>query len=240
MRKLVRIGLIGLGTLLIAGGGGFGFLYWRLSHPAQERLPLPSTLISFESPEGEALLQESDAKADSEALLAHFETQQKGSWCSVAGAVTVINASNPSTPLTQDGFFTDCTNQKRSWFSITFGGMSLQTFASLLECHGMKVTAHLAEAVPLDQFRAIAVENMRNPRDFLVVNYQRAVLGQKESGHLSPIGAYHSPSDRFLILDVARYKYPPVWVKAEALWNAMNTPDSGSGHTRGFAVISRD
>jgi hypothetical protein len=44
------------------------------------------------------------------------------------------------------------------------------------------------------------------------VNYQRGALGQKESGHISPLAAYNAASDRFLILDVAAYKYPPVWV----------------------------
>jgi hypothetical protein len=35
-------------------------------------------------------------------------------------------------------------------------------------------------------------------------------------------------------LDVARYKYPPSWVKTTDLWNAMNTDDSDSGKKRGY------
>ncbi len=42
----------------------------------------------------------------------------------------------------------------------------------------------------------------------------------------------------FLILDVSRYKYPPVWVKASELWQAMVTVDSVSGKTRGFVLVS--
>jgi hypothetical protein len=44
-------------------------------------------------------------------------------------------------------------------------------------------------------------------------------------------------TDRFLILDVSRYAYPPVWVPAARLWNAMKMVDSDSGMSRGFVVI---
>jgi hypothetical protein len=42
-----------------------------------------------------------------------------------------------------------------------------------------------------------------------------------------------------LILDVSRYKYPPVWVKAADLWKAMNTTDTSVNKTRGFVVVSK-
>ncbi len=41
------------------------------------------------------------------------------------------------------------------------------------------------------------------------------------------------------MLDVARYKYPPVWVKAENPWDAVNTDDTESKAKRGFIIISR-
>ncbi|MGB6297273.1 MAG: phytochelatin synthase family protein, partial [Rivularia sp. (in: cyanobacteria)] len=59
-------------------------------------------------------------------------------------------------------------------------------------------------------------------------------------GHISPLAAYNKETDRFLILDVSRYKYPPVWVKAEDLWKAMNTKDSVSDKTRGFVLVSKN
>jgi hypothetical protein len=42
-----------------------------------------------------------------------------------------------------------------------------------------------------------------------------------------------------LLLDVARYRYPSVWVPVEALWRAMRTLDSDSGLSRGLVVVSR-
>ena len=49
----------------------------------------------------------------------------------------------------------------------------------------------------------------------MLVNYLRSAIGQKTGGHISPLAAYNQETDSFLILDVSRYKYPPIWVKAE-------------------------
>ena len=65
-------------------------------------------------------------------------------------------------------------------------------------------------------------------------------MGQQTGGHISPLAAYDAEQDRFLILDVARYKYPPVWVTAEDLFNAMNTTDSDNeNRTRGYVLITK-
>jgi hypothetical protein len=45
--------------------------------------------------------------------------------------------------------------------------------------------------------------------------------------------------DRFLLMDVARYKSPPCWVKAEVLYHALKGTDSVSQKSRGLLVISR-
>lgn len=239
MRKAIRRALIGLGAFLGLAAGAFALFYWRLSHPAYDRLPLPQELVSLESPEGMTLLEQSDAKLDFTSLTAHFQTQQKGSFCGVASAVTAVNVFYPGASLNQETFFNDCTANTRSWLQVTFGGMSLEALGGLLQCHGVKVSVHFAQDSSLEAFREAASENMRNFRDLLIVNYARGSVGQQDSGHISPVAAYHAPSDRFLILDVASYKYPPVWVKAEKLWNAMNTVDSSSGRTRGFLVLSK-
>ena len=72
----------------------------------------------------------------------------------------------------------------------------------------------------------------------MLVNYQRASLGQQAMAHISPLAAYNAVMDRLVVHDVARYKYPPVWVPTERLWSAMNTvADKTSGKTRGFVVV---
>ncbi|HVQ02925.1 MAG TPA: phytochelatin synthase family protein, partial [Burkholderiaceae bacterium] len=44
-------------------------------------------------------------------------------------------------------------------------------------------------------------------------------------------------SDRFLVLDVAAHRYPPVWVRSADLWAAVHTVDPASGRTRGFVIV---
>jgi hypothetical protein len=66
------------------------------------------------------------------------------------------------------------------------------------------------------------------------------MIGQEIGGHISPLAAYDAKADRFLILDVARHKYPPVWVKAAELFDAMNTPDAANDNrTRGYVLVAK-
>ena len=39
--------------------------------------------------------------------------------------------------------------------------------------------------------------------------------------HLFQIGGYHAETDSVLVLDVARFKYPPHWIKLPTLFSAM-------------------
>jgi len=76
------------------------------------------------------------------------------------------------------------------------------------------------------------------PPAMVGLNFNRLQLGEIGGGHMSPVGAYDNRTDRFLILDVSRYKYPPVWVTATALFASMNTTDSDAGKSRGWVVVS--
>lgn len=59
-------------------------------------------------------------------------------------------------------------------------------------------------------------------------------LARTGGGHFSPIGGYHAPSDSALVLDVARFKYPPYWVPLEQLWKASLQVDEETGRSRGW------
>ena len=63
----------------------------------------------------------------------------------------------------------------------------------------------------------------------LVATYSRQVLGQTGDGHFSPIAGYHPGEDLVLILDTARFKYPPHWVSVELLFEAMKIHDQATG-----------
>jgi len=97
-----------------------------------------------------------------------------------------------------------------------------------------------ADEANLHEFRTKAREFLGQKDHFAIVNYLRMVIGQERGGHISPLAAYDAELDRFLILDVARYKYQPVWVSASDLFSAMNTPDADNGNKkRGFVLITR-
>ena len=81
------------------------------------------------------------------------------------------------------------------------------------------------------------VEKMKST--VMVVSFCRQSLGQTGDGHFSPIGGYDEEGDRVLVLDVARFKYPPYWVKLPELWEAMKGVDSATGMPRGYFQMQR-
>ena len=76
-------------------------------------------------------------------------------------------------------------------------------------------------------------------RCVLIASYDRRVLGQTGSGHFSPIGGYHAGRDLVLILDAARFKYPPHWIKLATLYEAMLTEDEETKKSRGYLLVAR-
>lgn len=224
--------------LCISAGSVFG-----------QTLSLPSNLISLNSDRGEQLLIESPARRDYWPLSIHFVSQQNLSYCGVASSVMVLNALEIPAPVapelvryrtfTQDNFFSDKTTGVMAAETVANQGMTLEQLGRLLESYPVKAEVYHASETNLQEFRSRVVKNLRERGNFVLVNYLRSAIGQERGGHISPIAAYHPRTDRFLILDVSRYKYPPAWVKAGELWQAMNEINSDSGKTRGFVLVSR-
>ena len=211
-------------------------------------LPLATGLISLKSPEGVEILNHATARTPYVDLSIQFVTQKTQSFCGVASIVMVLNALDVDAPaqaeyepyrvFTQDDFFNAETEKIRPRALIDRRGMTVDQIGGLLGVYGAK--AHVVHAADssVDAFRQSARDYLSTKGRYLIVNYYRQSLSQERGGHISPVAAYDEASDRFLILDVARYKYPPVWVKAEDLFAAMNTPDSDNDmKSRGFVLI---
>ncbi len=115
--------------------------------------------------------------------------------------------------------------------------MALDTYGQFLSFFPVQATVRHAADTTLDAFRTLTIATLESPKQFLVVNYYRPDVGQADGGHFSPVAAYDAVTDRFLILDVTRGKYPPVWVPASRLFTAMQAVDSDSGLSRGFVLI---
>jgi hypothetical protein len=164
--------------------------------------------------------------------------------------VMVLNAldvQGPSTPawqpftaFDQESFFTPATEAVVPRSVIEKRGMTLTQLGGLPGAFGLKADVHHASDSSADEFRRLARASLDADERYIIVNYLRKAIGQETGGHISPLAAYDEDSDRFLILDVSRYKYPPVWVETEALFAAMDTPDSDNDNkSRGFVTVSR-
>ncbi len=215
-----------------------------------QTLPLSPNLIDFKSDEGEKLLIDSKSREDFFPLSTQFVTQNNQAYCGVASIVMVLNSLGITAPeapqyspyrvFTQENFFSNQDTQKVVTSEVVSRkGMNLDQIGGLLASYGVKVNVYHAGDTSLENFRKQTAENLKQPGNFVLVNYLRKEIGQEKGGHISPIAAYNEQTDRFLILDVSRYKYPPVWVRAADLWKAMATTDSDSGKTRGFVFVSK-
>ena len=71
----------------------------------------------------------------------------------------------------------------------------------------------------------------------LAASYSRKTLGQTGDGHFSPVGGYDAASDQVLLLDVARFKYPPHWVPLTLLYEAMRRKDPKTLQVRGWCLL---
>jgi hypothetical protein len=117
--------------------------------------------------------------------------------------------------------------------------MSLTDLDGLLSAHQVDTGLTHGDAITLDEFRGVIASNLSKKGDFLLVNYQREALGQGRVGHISPLAAYDSASDRALIMDTASYKYPYTWVPVEMLFAAMQEADPATGSARGYSEIGQ-
>jgi hypothetical protein len=194
-------------------------------------------LIAADTDHGRLLLAEATT-VDYAPLAKHYEGQHHHNFCSVATSVIALNALRGHAAHSQSAFFTTEVTAIREEAHVEEDGMTLAQLGSVLGSHGASVTLYYADEHPLEAFRAIAVENLNNHGDFLIVNYLRDAVGQHSGGHFSPLAAYHPRTDRFLVLDVADVKYPPVWVETPVLYRAMATIDEHSGRTRGFIAVA--
>lgn len=211
--------------------------------------PLPDSQIPFSSPPGRLLFQEALLAGSMNSyfpLAEQFHTQFEPTYCGVSSLVMVLNALQVDPKRLWKGvwrwFSEDVADCCQQLDVIDKAGMTLTALATLARCNGLD--AHVAHASShtesLEEFRKHIVRISRAPvgdgrlDEVMVLSYSRASLGQTGDGHFSPLGGYHAAQDVVLLLDVARFKYPPHWVPLPLLWQAMQAIDSETGLPRGY------
>jgi len=118
-------------------------------------------------------------------------------------------------------------------------GYQLRQLDAMLRGNGARtelvvVTDTLAES----RIRADLIGNLQRGGDYVIVNYQRKAVGQNGGGHISPLAAYDTASDSFLVLDVNPAAAAWVWMPAATLIAGMRSFDTVEN--RGYLLVSPD
>ena len=209
------------------------------------RRPLPSDAIAFSSPEGRELFAEALASGGLDGyfpLAEQFHTQSEPTFCGLGSLVVALNALAIDPGRLWKGpwrwFAEDLLDCCVPLEEIRRRGLDLDELACLARCNGADVDLHRADDANLAMWRAAIGGTERGER-VVIASYDRGALGQTGTGHASPIGGYLASRDLVLVLDVARFKYPPHWISAERLWRAMQVIDPVTNRARGWLVLRR-
>ncbi|CEG46925.1 glutathione gamma [Plasmopara halstedii] len=211
------------------------------------RRHLPQDCIAFSSPDGRKLFTEAINCSTNYMqiyfpLAEQFITQAEPAFCGLATLAMCLNAlqidpgrlwKGPWRWFSEELF--DCCT---SLSVAKEKGISLSEFICLARCNGVITEDYRATSdFTLEQFREIVKHSCATSSEIVVLNYSRKVLGQTGDGHFSPIGGYHAEKDMVLLMDVARFKYPPHWVKISRVFESMQLIDPSMDLPRGLAVL---
>lgn len=206
-------------------------------------------VIYWDSAAGKTLRARIPADADYWQLSPAFAVQMTQSYCSVASAITVLNAMPIKKPVdpayapyayfTQSNFFTPEVIKVISPQTVLAMGMTREQMAETLTRQGVSATSIAGDTLDDAALRTLLQKALGDDGRFVLVNYLRANLGQVGGGHWSVLAAFDAQSDSVLILDVAKYKYTPAWVGISTLRQAIATIDTASNKARGLVVVSK-
>nr|AHC94360.1 phytochelatin synthase 1b [Lumbricus rubellus] len=211
------------------------------------RRPLPAMCTSFCSPEGKAIFREALNEGYMEIffpLASQFRTQEEPAFCGLSTLVMVLNTLEVDPGKVWKGPWRwyhenmlDCCVPINV---IAKSGITFDQFSCLAVCNTLNVKAIRAdETTSEEEFRGLLKRVSKGSDEVIVASYSRKALDQTGGGHFSPIAGYHPEKDLVLIMDVARFKYQPHWVKVHALFKGMQDVDTDTGLSRGYLLLSK-
>ncbi|KAF9942004.1 hypothetical protein BGZ67_003290 [Mortierella alpina] len=208
------------------------------------RRDLPAHLHSFTSAAGKRLFREMILAGTGECffrLCTSFNTQSDPAFCGVSSLSMVLNALEIDPRKQWRGVWRWYSDEQLDCCAsvdvMKQKGITFNQFSCLARCHAGVVTKR-ADRHTLEEFRRDIQAVARSDESHLVLSFSRAALGQTGSGHFSPIGGYHAGEDKVLVLDTARFKYPPFYATVTELWNSLLPEDPETGLCRGYFLIS--
>jgi hypothetical protein len=212
-------------SLLVAASLGAAWVTYWIAHPPQSALTLPVLLEPWTSHGTTTGMYDADLRSLTQA----FRPQVFRSFCEPASMATVLRAYGKHA----DQKTVVPSTLRR--LKVFYSGMSLAQLGSLARDAGLQSRVVYADSMDGDRFRELLKSNLSRAGDFVLVNYDRQVLKQSGAGHISPIAAYDSSRDAFLVLDEAAYRYPFTWIPAPLLYAAART--RADGRFRGLLLV---
>ncbi|BCK88488.1 hypothetical protein MIZ01_2292 [Sideroxyarcus emersonii] len=205
-------------------------------------------VIYWNSDAGRILRARMPPDADYWQLSPWFAEQINQTYCSVASAITVLNAMPikkpvdpvyaPNAYFTQSNYFTPEVVKVITPQTVLAQGMTRDEMVQTLVRQGVKAVSIAGDSVDDKALRTLLQKALGDDGQFVLVNYLRTAVGQEGGGHWSVLAAYDAESDRVLILDVAKYMYAPVWVGIDTLQKAIATVDTTSNKARGLVIVT--
>lgn len=205
-------------------------------------------LIYLTDETGEALFMDAELRSDYFPLASYLESEQVLTFCGPATIAAVMNSLDVKRPqpqrlypwslFTQDSVFTPENQKVKPYAMVEHEGLVLPQLAQFFENLGVKAQFRHADEFDAAWLRDTVKTVLADPDSRLVANYSRKPIGQEGDGHISPVAAYDEDTDRVLVLDVAKYKYPPVWLTIDELHTAMMAIDPDAKRPRGVVIVS--
>jgi hypothetical protein len=220
-----------------------------LAPTVQGPLPVPPNLLPLTQPGGQKRLMSTAYKQSYWPLAQYFETQRNEAYCSVATSVMALNALGVQRPasslypdfpfFSQQDFFRGIDPQVANAAQVSREGMTLDQLGNALSTFPVDVTKVHGADVTLERFRDLIRDTVSRHDRFALLNFGRAEIGETGGGHWSPVAAYDAASDSALLLDVARYKYPAMWVPLAKLYAGAVSVDKVSSLSRGLLIVGK-
>lgn len=209
---------------------------------------LADQTVYLNTTEGIQRFNRTDLREQYYQVAPYVDTQENMGFCGPASMAAVLNSfSSLSRPtvsryapyryFTQGGLFNAETSQVKSYEAVARSGLTLSEASRFLEQLGVSSQIYYGADLSTASLRLLLQRALSDPYARVIVDFDRSVFNQPGNGHYSPLVAYDKATDSVLILDVAKFKYPPFWVTVTDLLGSIKTIDPDSQKSRGIILV---